>query len=156
MKKRIARILCGVLLLGSAFSLTGCKDDVIFERITFEQAVENGFITTEQVKSVAYYYNNYYNENPPEPDFELIPKVKLSKKTVRNIKKSYLHHQGYTNATTRNIENYKYYGTYNDYAIVSMKVEFVCYDLIITAEKIIGGVSFFNYSGDLYAYKTIK
>ena len=151
------KILCLLLCFIACFCcFCGCANGPIYERIGLEEAVEQGLITTEQVKSIAYYWNYRYTENPPEPDFELIPKKKLSKKTVKNIKRSFLYHQGYPDKKIRNVENYKYYGTYNGYAVAIMQEDFVWYDLIIDPEKILGGVIFYNYSGRFYAYKIAK
>lgn len=151
------KILCLLLCFIACFCcFCGCANGPIYERIGLEEAVEQGLITTEQVKSIAYYWNNANTENPPEPDFDLIPKKKLSRRTVRNIKRSYLHHSGvmddFPNARVRDVKTYKYYGTYNGYAVVYVKDSLRKYYPLIYAEKLIGDTTFYRYT-PLSVYK---
>ena len=146
-------ILFGLVLI-MIFSLSACGKEkhVKLEATYLDIAYANGWITQEQLKSIAY----YYNEETEAPDFELIPKLPLSKETEDNIKFSYLQKdyikKVYPDATIDHITVFRYYGTYNNYAVVFIKDDLFMYDLKIEPEKEIGGVVFYNYCA-LSAYK---
>ncbi len=152
MIKKMIGIIAAVFM--SLVFCCGCGDKkfVAFEKTNLETAFNNAWISQEHLKSIAYYYNGEVDE----PAFALIPKLQLSEKTVNNIKLSYMQQEYiksvYPNATVDNARTYRYYGTYNNYAVVFILDDLFQYDLKFEDEKIIGGVSFYNYCG-LQLYK---
>ena len=146
MKKFISFLLA--LMLCVSFSSCDNKQ-VFYDEMSLESAYNLGYITQEHLKSIAYYYNNYYNKEPTEPTFELIPKVELDKRIEENIKLSYLQmphiKEHYPNATVNDILRFDYYGTYDGYAVVFVLDSLFMYDLKFKAEYILGDVTFYNY-----------
>lgn len=145
-------ILLLIISIGCLF--IGCtrKEFIGYPETYFGAACDDGYFTQEQLKSIAY----YYNEETENPEFELIPKAPLKKETEDKIKLSYLQRknvkEAYPDATVDNIATFNYYGIYNDYAVVFIRDNLFTYDLIFEPEKIIDGVSFYNYC-ELLVYK---
>lgn len=151
--KKLVSVLVICLLMVATYTFCGCTIGFKGYEVTdLETAYEKGYITQEDLKSIAYYYNNYYNTEPPEPDFELIPKKKLSKQTIKKLKTTYLIKSGFkdgqhSDVTVDNIDIFLYYGTYNNYAVVWMRDNVIGFDPAFWKEKEIGGVVFYNLVG---------
>lgn len=147
--------LLGVLVVCLLMTMMCCGCTKVYERTELETAYENGYITEEQLKSIAYYFNNKNVKDPPEPDFELIPQKRLSKFKENKIKRTYLKRprvaDDYRNNNIHYIWKYEYYGTYNGYAVAFVMDNLNTYRLKTEPVKTIGGVTFNNYYS-LYAY----
>ena len=80
MKKLIAFILSVVSVVITAFALVGCTNNETLEDgefYTVTQAYEKGYLTREQVMSIAYYNNNGCrgNEEIMVEDYQPLPKI---------------------------------------------------------------------------------
>ena len=96
MKKLIAFILSVVSVVITAFALVGCTNNETLEDgefYTVTQAYEKGYLTREQVMSIAYYYNNGRkgNENVMSKNYTPVPMVpeRLSKTADQAMKNSF-------------------------------------------------------------------
>jgi len=154
-KRFLATVLSICLAVLTLFSFAGCdfnKNQTYYNEMYLEDAYNSGCLTQEHLKSIAYYYNG----ETAEPVFELIPKVKLDKKTEEKIKLSYLQRprirETHPNAKVKDIKTFQYYGTYNGYAVVFIVDSLFQYDFIFHKERTIGGVTFYNYC-ELSVYK---
>lgn len=132
-------VVC-LLVICAAFGYTK------YEEYNLETAYNNGYLTQDDLKSIAY----YYNKETILPDFKLIPKAKLSPYVERSIKMSYLQRPSFKKdfpfATVKDIGVFDYYGTYNGYVVVKILDSLARYDLIYEPEKMIGGVTFYDYN----------
>lgn len=156
--KKALSVLAVSLWAAFIFAFTcGCGEYFMGYVMTdLETAYERGYITQEDLKSIAYYYNNdpeslgYDHENgPTQPDVKPIPKQKLSKKTERELKLTYIIEahlkESHPDVTVKNVEVFYYYGTYNNYAVAFMQDNIQTHCLSYWDEKEIGGVTFYNY-----------
>ena len=154
-KKCSITVLIVVIVLGcnSLFACSIFGNQKYYEEKTLEEAYEAGWITQEHLKSIAYYYNH----ETKEPEFELIPKAELSKKVENTIKLSYLQQpsikEDFPNARVSSVDTFEYFGAYNGFVVVWILDNLYMYDLKFHDEKIIGGVSFYDYIG-LSVYNT--
>lgn len=154
MKVKIKYILTVWVLFLFVVALVSCKQNcVYYERLDLEVAFERGWITTEDLKSIAY----YYNRETDEPNFTLVPKTELTVDTEYKLKMSYLNSSGikdsFPDANEKNIVYFQYYGTYNGFVVARIRDNLLCYDIKTYPHKIIGGVSFYDYIS-LEVYKT--
>ncbi len=116
-----------------------------------EEAYTNGFLTSDNLENIAYYYfEETIAHDHSECDlFVPIPKTPahLSNETETAIKKTYLNElqtRG-ENVTLYNIQINNYLGTYNDYIIVGVTDDYFSYDYVFEPERVIGGVWFRSY-----------
>jgi len=156
-KRFLAMLLMGCLAVLTLFSFVGCGEKEPQVTVspakgifyTLEEAYENGWLTKKDLKSIAYYYNNYHNDQAPEPNFKLIPKQELSKEKIEEMKRAYLQQNyiqaSHPNATTDHVTVFQYYGTYNGNCVTFMLDDLFGYDLHFEAEKEIGGSIFYDY-----------
>ena len=147
MKKWLARILCGLFLFGSLFSLTGCKKETNppGEIYSLEKAYENGWITREHLLSIAYYFGQTDNNAElQDENYAPIPKnpEKLSKKTALKIRKTELYSARSSKAELSDVEIIGYYGCYSGYYAVEISASYLLYPAVVNAERTIGGVLF--------------
>lgn len=88
MKKLLVTILCTFAVFG-CFAFTGCSESG--EILSLEQAYKSGYLTQEDLKSIAYHYHGgtTYNEEIMGENYKPIPKnpENLSEKTITRIKK---------------------------------------------------------------------
>ena len=143
--KRILRIFVSLVMSIMMCFVTSCKKQELYNEMSLENAYSLGYLTQEDLKSIAY----YYNAETAEPTFELIPKVELNKSIEEKIKLSYLQRSyikdTYPKATANDIRRFDYYGTYNGCAVVFIIDSLFAYDFVFEAEYTIDGVTFYNY-----------
>ena len=135
MKKVLALLLALVSIIGVSLSFGGCGKLETGTFYTVSEAYENGFLTREQVMSIAYYYHEGYDstqcdEKIISEDFTPFPKSPetLNKKTDKAIKTSFYNSAywaQYENKRTFDDIGYVYYGTYGNAVavIVSAGIE---------------------------------
>lgn len=147
------RLLCiGVALLMSISLLFGCNEEK-GNFYSLQECYDNGYLTTEDLKNIAFYYNdeNYDDSFEPTPK---IPET-LSNATENNIKQVYLNNlkERFPDATLGGIRITKYYGTYDDCVVVTVWDDFIDYDLMVIPEQFIGSILFKNYcEREIYVY----
>lgn len=146
MKKFILGLV--LVLLFSALC-TGCNAPGAF--YSLDEAYDNGWLTQENLKNIAYYYNSY-SAPDLEPDDTFIPEPidpnQLDNQKIRKMKRRYSKHSiKDVRIPLRFITVVKYYGTYNECDVVWITDSYVLYDLLFEEEKQIGGVKFYNYCG---------
>ena len=132
MKKLLSVLLALISATCIAFAFGGCgKGDIeagTFYTVT--EAYENGWLTREEVMSIAYYHNggNRYNEDIMDENYTPLPKTPkvLSKKTENSIKQTHLnrHYQGEDYAELSGVRIDMYYGTYNGCVAVFISDEY--------------------------------
>ncbi len=124
MKKLIAFILSVVSVVITAFALVGCTNNETLEDgefYTVTEAFEKGYLTREQVMSIAYYYNNGRkgNENVMSKNYTPLPMVpeRLSKTTDQAMKDSFYsseYWEQYKINHTKEEIWFNYFGTYGN------------------------------------------
>lgn len=143
----------GATLLMSLCLLCSCGmngDEYVDEGslCSIETAYENGWLTQENVRDIAYYYhamaNEYYDEgytaNPKVPNT-------LDAETEQKIKITYLYSViKNPSLSIKNIYIGDYYGTYGDCIAVGIDDSYLAVDLIFYPEYEIGGVIFHQFS----------
>ncbi|MBR6773974.1 MAG: hypothetical protein IKM16_04850 [Clostridia bacterium] len=146
-KRIISIVIVSIILISSAVLIISCNAVKEYEYKYLEDAYEAGWITEDDLKTIADYWNN---------DDRTLPEMQYSQNVVNNIKytKFKAIHNHLDSLELKRIffkdkKNMRigYYGTYNGYVVatVSGKYSYVIVDPYIHAEKIIGGVSFYNY-----------
>ena len=128
--KRLLAILLTLTTLG-CLGLSGCKKrQAIGKFYTLQEAYELGFLSENDLKSIAYYNNGgrANNENKIEEDFVPDP---LNPKTIpadiqKNIKSDYIYYnESLDNKTKESEVKIKYYyGKYNNCYIVILQGPF--------------------------------
>lgn len=123
--KLLAGIL-GIILLCTG-ALSGCKME-IGTFYTLQEAYDTGYLTKEDVMSIAYYHNGgrVYNEDIMNEDYTPIPKApqELSENVSYKIRETValdLRHSGIKNAEADGVNIVHYYGTYEDAVAVIVK-----------------------------------
>lgn len=127
---------------------------------TIEEAYDNGFLTIEDLKSIAYYHNDgiRYNEEIMDETYMPAPKIPkvLSEGILINIKNAVVKNYNETYNQDKSLKDFmisEYYGIYNNFVIV-----FVVYGWMQVAvgggTGNIGGVRFcLGPLCEIYAYK---
>ena len=153
MKKVVLKTCSIVLLMITLVSfcfMGGCKTQYYDEK-GIADAYEAGWITQEQLKSIAYYHNKNRVGDSWEPevmDFQLIPQTELDEKVSEHIRKSYLKimRQYDSKLKMKDVKIDDYYGTYDGYVVSNMWVKLNHCDIIFREEFEVGGVMFYNYN----------
>ena len=121
MKRKKIYIVLAILFIALAVGITFVQCGNVGELYTLHEAYNNGWLTEDDIKNIAYYYREDVIDGGLE-DEKYLP---ISKKpeelnfTVKNkIKKAYVHKYD-ANFFTLQINNY--YGTYNNYVVVHMQ-----------------------------------
>lgn len=145
MKKLLSLLLVPVCLLLCA---VGCgKNDEKTEEgnfYTVTEAYEKGYLTREQVMSIAYYHNGgrSHNEEIMSEDYQPLLKTpeKLSEVTDKAIRKNYLeiYLTQEEEATLSDVKLEEYNGTYNDCVAVMIEATYIGYPQSTHTEKIDG------------------
>ena len=155
--KKISKILIALLLVIVAlFGITGCNGTVYYSETvkgslyTFQQAYDMGYLTREDVMSIAYYYydGRKYNEGIMSEDYAPQPKIpeEINKNMAAEIKQAYLEQKAEFPEGDKDLVHISYYyGTYNGNIAVSIHSSYVCFDPIIEEEFYLGGVLFKNF-----------
>jgi len=140
MKKTIATLLLSAFLaVGAAGVLSSCseessnveepnkteesvKTEKTGEFYSLQEAYDNGYLTMDDLKNIAYYYNGVNNYE----DFTPYEIGELDEETALTLKQDYCmdykEFAGADNVSTDNfsIEIDRYYGTYNDCVVASV------------------------------------
>ena len=142
-KRIISIVIVSIIVISMAVIIISCNAVKEYEYKYLEDAYEAGWITEDDLKTIADYWNN---------DDRTLPEMQYSQNVVDGIKYTkFKRYYSYDDSSRskylflkkkRNIYLY-YYGTYNGYVVVSSWIEGT--DIAIYDEKIIGGVSFYNY-----------
>jgi len=146
MKKIVIMVMVFIL----SITLIGCKKN-IGKIYGLKEAYELNYLTKEDLKSIAYYYNGF-------DDSGFTPKPKnpksISKRNEKLIKKAYLYDElKNPKLGIKKISIYKYYGTYNGCIVIGVTDTYNCYDYYFYDEYIIGDVSFYDFTtADLRVY----
>ncbi len=118
---RIAGILLGgALLFAVSFGLAGCRQEepegITGSFCTLQEAYDAGFLTQDDLMSIAYYHNEgrEYNEEIIPEDFQPVPLVPLDEETEAAIIRTYLEEY------SKEASIVSYMGTYGRCAIVRM------------------------------------
>ncbi|MBO5214707.1 MAG: hypothetical protein J6B79_00775 [Clostridia bacterium] len=140
-KRIISIVIVSIILISTAVLIISCSAVKEYEYKYLEDAYEAGWITEDDLKTIADYYNNRTH-----------PEMQHSQNVVDGIKYTkFKRYYSYDDSSRskylflkkkRNIHLY-YYGTYNGYVVARSWIEGA--DIAIYDEKIIGGVSFYNY-----------
>ena len=114
---------------------------------TMEVAYDNGWLNADDVRSLACcYYELYTDEENPYSGAYKEPTEKLSEETESELKQAFA-------GGTNNVTVDKYYGTYNDNIVVTMRNHDIFIDILIEPEFNIGGIIFKNFwQGQMLVY----
>lgn len=139
-------LLVLMLVCSSGIALVGC-DDKLGNFYSLQEAYDNGWLTQENLQSIAYYYYDRFESEHKDTDFKPVPKQELTRQMERNICQTYLMMLKETcpYAKLNNVSICYYYGTYGDCVIVHVTDDLMFYDLIIEDEEI-GTVMFYRYT----------
>jgi len=137
----------GVFLIMAVSLFFGCGPENKGHFYSLKEAYDKGLLTQDELKSLAY----YYNDGSDDEDF--VPKLKvpeiLSNDTEKRIKETYLSDKvkkDYPNATISGIRIIEYYGVYNDCIAVFVVDEYRVIDVRIEPECMVGDVLFRDFT----------
>lgn len=141
--KRI-KILAVVLALGALCMgvLSGCSGSD-GEFYSLQEAYVNGWLSVEELQSIAYYYQG--NEDESFVPIVLNPE-KLSAEAEESIKKTHLQEikHDYPFANIRGVYIEEYFGTYGDCIAVYVRDDYRKIDVLVVPETEIGGIVFYG------------
>ncbi|HIZ24835.1 MAG TPA: hypothetical protein H9812_05140 [Candidatus Gallimonas intestinigallinarum] len=121
---------------------------------SLEEAYENGWLTRDDILSIAYYYNQGAEGNEalmgesyaPEPT---APEM-LDEERANQIKRTYLNDViAMPEGTFEHVIIRAYYGTYHENIVIHITDDYHGYDYVSEPEYEIGGVRFYDYVGAL-------
>ena len=129
MKKLLAMLLATLLLGVGALGLAGCGPKTYGTFYTLQEAYDNGYLTREDLMSIAYYQNGSrrYNESIMPEDYAPIPKdpEELSESTSLRIRSTaaadWNAEYPDDDATAEDFWIDYYYGTYGNCVAVMMR-----------------------------------
>ncbi len=160
MKKLLSFLLVPVCLLLCA---VGCgKNDEKLEDgkfYTVTEAYESGYLTREQVMSIAYYHNGgrEHNEDIMSESYQPLPKApeKLSEVTDKAIRKNYLeiYLTQEEEATLSDVKLEEYNGTYNDCVAVMIEATYIGYPQSTHTEKIDGINIYYKDGNEIFIWR---
>ncbi len=159
MKKRndficmISMALSGILLFS-----TGCAPEKRYSESvgsfsSLEEAYENGWLTQDDLKNIAYYFHAGNGETEhlgkafvPDPKMP----ESLDEETQYKIKRTYLNEViDMPDGSFDRVVMYDYFGTYNDNVVVCISDTYHGYDYVIEPEHEIGGDGFYEYCSEI-------
>ena len=148
MRKYIAALLCCFTFV-LVFAFGGCERGYTAKGHFYfiDEAYENGLITSEDLRDIAYYYHARYGLCYDE-GYEPNPKTPatLSKKTEKKIKVTYLLDVvEFPDGDIDHVSIYYYYGTFNGAVGVSVLSDYVNFDIMTIPKYEIGGATFYNF-----------
>ncbi len=142
--KKISALLFGMVCAVAAI-FAGCAPAASGTFYSLKEAYDSGYLTREDIMSIAYYHNGgiQCNEDIMGEDYAPIPKVpsELSEETSKKIRSTAAH--GYNkqfsgrNAAADDFSIVEYCGTYGDCVVVMMTDIYSAY----TDAEEIGGVA---------------
>lgn len=108
---------------------------------TLDEAFDNNFLTVEDLKEIASYYNNVDSVTLPQ-------KSEVNEFIVASIKRTYLVilREQVIEANIDGVHITAYYWTYNNSFVVGIQDDWIDHDLKFEAEYFIGGVLFKDYA----------
>ncbi len=155
--RKIAKIfacLTAIVLPLSAGLCTGCSPEQRYSKsvgsfYSLDEAYENGWLTQNDLKNIAYYYHTRHGETD-HVDETFIPNPKtpesLEEDIQYKIKRTYLNKIiDMPNGSFDRVAIYDYFGTYNGNIIVYISDTYHAYDYVFEQEYEIGGVCFYDY-----------
>ena len=137
---RLAAVLAAALL---CCGMAGCAPQATGAFYTLEEAYEAGFLTREDLMSIAYYHQGSEDETfSPIP---LCPET-LGKETERGIKETHLAsiREEFPTADLDDVHILEYYGTYGDCVAVHVRDDYRVIDVLEIPQAEIGGVVFYH------------
>ena len=157
------RILAGIIvaMLLCTGVLCGCEED-IETFYTLQEAYETGYLTREDIMSIAYYHNGgrVYNEGIMSEGYTPIPKTpqELSEDTVNKIKETAAdeynsQHDLSTKATADGFTIIQYYGTYNNCIAIMMRDIYTGHADAIRTEEIAEITLYYNNGNKIKIWK---
>ena len=145
-KRIISIVIVSIIVISLAVLIISCSAVKEYEYKYLEDAYEAGWLTEDDLRIIANYYNN-----------GTLSEIPLSKEKENNIRHTYLQeadiYKYRPDATVNDVSVFNYYGIYNGYAVAFLRDRFFQYDYKFWQEKEIGGVMFYNYIG-LWVYDT--
>lgn len=110
-----------------------------------ETAYENGWLSIENLQSIAYYYQG--NDDASFDPMPISPK-NLSEETKKRIKRTHLAliKKDYPFANINGVHITEYFGTYGDCIAVCVMDDYRKIDVLEIPELEIGGVMFYNFT----------
>ena len=148
MKRVFFIVWATVALLAGTVCFSSCTEKTTGEIKNLEEAYETGWITQEDLKSIAYYYNDKTEAIENNGDFVPVPKSpeRLNDNTITAIRKTYREQYFEDKSTPLDtITVTDYCGTYNGCVVATVSTYCIAYDIIVQDEYEIGGVVFYNY-----------
>ena len=159
MKKILSILLSLISVICIAFAFSACGEEQSNGEFgegkfyTVTEAYENGYLTREQVMSIAYYHNggNYKNEEIMGEDYKplsITPKT-LSVQAENSIKQTHLneYYEGKDYAELSGIRIDSYYGTYNGCFVVMISDDYSGTAGIVWIEEV-AGINIYYISGN--------
>lgn len=143
------------MLFVATVLVAGCTPEQQYAVGSFyslEEAYENGWLTRDDILSIAYYYNQGTEGNEelmgesyaPEP---MVPET-LDEERVNQIKRTYLNEViAMPEGTFEHVIIRAYYGTYHENIVIHITDDYHGYDYVFEPEYEIGGVRFYHYAG---------
>ena len=153
--KKWLAFLAACMLFVAAVLVAGCTPEqqyAVGNFYSLEEAYENGWLTQEDILSIAYYYNQGAEGNEalmgesyaPEPT---APEM-LDEERANQIKRTYLNDViAMPDGTFEHVIIRAYYGTYHENIVIHITDDYHGYDYVSEPEYEIGGVWFYNYVG---------
>ena len=155
-KKLLACVAAGLPLV-AAVLVAGCTPEQQYAAsvgnfYSLEEAYENGWLTQEDILSIAYYYNQGTDGNEelmgenyvPNP---IVPET-LDEERVYQIKRTYLNEViAMPEGSFEHVFIRAYYGTYHENIVIHITDDYHGYDYVFEPEHEIGGVLFYHYVG---------
>ena len=149
--------ICFGLLLAMIFSFAACAPQKKGEFYTLQEAYDQGLLTVDDLKNIAYY------QNGESPDESFVPTAKnpetLSTETENAIKetKAYDYRNREVNPKTDAKPNayriVKYLGTYNNCSAVMIESEYYDHNNAIWEIDIEGIIFKYNNGNRIYIFK---
>lgn len=131
----------------------GCSPEETYARsegvfYSLEEAYEDGRLTQDDLKNIAYYYHEAQEADLLDETFTSSPKdpETLSAVTEYKIKRTYLNDViGMEDGSFEHVFIYGYYGTYGGNVVVAVTDDYHGYDYVIEPQYDVGGVTFYRY-----------
>lgn len=153
MKRRV--MLSGAAAVSLVFVLAGagCSPEQTYARseggfYSLEEAYENGWLTQDDLKNIAYYYHDAQEVDVSDETFAPSPKdpETLSAETEYKIKRTYLNDViGKEDGSFEHVFIYGYYGTYDGNVVIAISDDYHGYDYVAEPQYNVGGVTFYQY-----------
>ena len=155
MKKIVTVLFSLVCVICIAFSFAGCGKKVRGNFCLLKAAYENGWLDSDDLKSIACcYYDGYNYEDNPYSGLYEEPAEELGNDLEKEIKQAYLEQIiNLPHRSLKGVEIRRYYGTYKGNIVVSVSDYYVDINVAIEEEFYIGEVLFKNFwQGQILVY----